>query len=245
MKKAIIALLTTILAAFGYVVVDKTTDSRLATLESQVSSQQEVIESLHYIGKYSIGTTTRNEITNYSGNGVGRPTTTTKKATEYNNFPTIQNDPFYTEQNYTKQLLSNNTTQQLYLGYDYFVDNTIYYHQLKEGDKATQTDISLYVTSIKISIYAKEEVTRMYYNSDMSVISDYYTRYRIFYEVTGYTDSSLAGATLTFNSNHSNGTTIKEDGTFSCNFSSIIYSSIEGPSLSEVALKNVTVIKKA
>ena len=58
MKKAIIALLTTILAAFGYVVVDKTTDSRLATLESQVSSQQEIIESLHNIGKYSTSTTT-------------------------------------------------------------------------------------------------------------------------------------------------------------------------------------------
>ncbi|MBO4342157.1 MAG: hypothetical protein J5870_03560 [Clostridia bacterium] len=43
MKKAIVALLTTILAAFGYVVVDKTTDARLADLEKQASSQNSVI----------------------------------------------------------------------------------------------------------------------------------------------------------------------------------------------------------
>lgn len=81
MKRAIIALLTTIIGIFGYAVVDKTTDARLATLESQVSSQQDEIESLHKIGKYSETCTTTTAKSSTISPTTLFTTTTTKAST--------------------------------------------------------------------------------------------------------------------------------------------------------------------
>ena len=53
MKKAIAALLASLVGLFGYQIVDKALEERVADLEQQVSSQQEEIESLHGIGRYS------------------------------------------------------------------------------------------------------------------------------------------------------------------------------------------------
>ena len=54
MKKTIAALLVTILASAGYVVLDKSASERLIAMESQVSVQQSVIESIQ---KSTTGTT--------------------------------------------------------------------------------------------------------------------------------------------------------------------------------------------
>ncbi len=63
MKKAIAALLSMFVGIFGYAIVDETIEARVSNLEAAVSSQQEEIESLHHIGKYtpsSTAPTTRN-----------------------------------------------------------------------------------------------------------------------------------------------------------------------------------------
>ena len=46
MKKIIAAALSVLVAAFGFTIVDKKTDERLATLESQASSYQADISDL-------------------------------------------------------------------------------------------------------------------------------------------------------------------------------------------------------
>ncbi len=53
MKKALAAILASFVGLFGYQIVDKAIEARVDNLEYQVSSQQEEIESLHKIGKYS------------------------------------------------------------------------------------------------------------------------------------------------------------------------------------------------
>ena len=60
MKKAFIALMSTFIGLFGYTIVDEALEARVANLENSVSSQavvidsqQDEIESLHFLGKYS------------------------------------------------------------------------------------------------------------------------------------------------------------------------------------------------
>ena len=55
MKKAIVSLLLTFLAAFGYVAVDKATDDRLSALEEIVSSQNAVLATVHGTTDLQIG----------------------------------------------------------------------------------------------------------------------------------------------------------------------------------------------
>ena len=77
------------------------------------------------------------------------------------------------------------------------------------------------------------------YDSDMSVTSDYnYTKYRVIYDVEGYTDPSFAGCYLTFNRCYSNGTHINDDGTFHIVFSSV-FGFKEEPKTSDIALTNI------
>lgn len=68
MKKAIAALLASFVGLFGYQIVDKTIEARVDNLEYQVSSQQEEIESLHRIGKYSVSLSSSTEF--YSSSNV-------------------------------------------------------------------------------------------------------------------------------------------------------------------------------
>lgn len=210
MKKAFIALLATIIGTFGYAVVDKTIEQRVATLESQVASQEDVIESLHWLGKYTITNpmttepTTRNITTT-----MQYVTTTTNEDTEH----TI----------HSKKTLPDRMKVIIY-------DNgTI--KNIKVGDRVDESDANYPIQEICINeirgelIDSSEETTYIYDDNYETKPSILYTKQIYHIEVDGYLDKSYAGKTITVacyydNYMYSKAPTlsgkVNDDGTFTC-----------------------------
>ena len=94
MKKIIAAALSVLVAAFGFTIVDKKTDERLATLESQASSYQadisdlqervEKLENSNNNENNSSGGSNGGSSNGNSSNGGSNTVTTTKNSVDYN-----------------------------------------------------------------------------------------------------------------------------------------------------------------
>lgn len=210
MKKAFIALLATILGTFGYAVVDKTIEQRVTTLESQVSSQEEVIESLHGLGNYThqyskaetntTSTTTKIYTTRieptYVTNATTSKTYTTSTTSGTTTAVNMDNVVFRNVSNQTKfmfRIYSNGEIRYVRTGMgDYYATTKKAATQLPSEYK----EYFAYITNSSASI-RYEESTKLYtyYDNNYDIqtslkeVNTYYTTIT----VKGKTDPVFAG----------------------------------------------------
>ncbi len=202
MKKAIAALLASIVGLFGYQIVDKALDERVANLEQQVSSQQEEIESLHGIGRYS-------EPEDVPGTFiVGDPGNEySPKVGDVENYSGVTELTFRV---YCDGRIKNITYSRYGTENDVKADGT---------PQEENSDVNYYVDDYTVNVSAatrtviniRESVT--YYRDKSgetnTMIIDKSVTYT--YALTGKADPALAGCTLTA---HYSSVTIEADGTF-------------------------------
>ena len=204
MKKALAALLASLVGLFGYQIVDKALEDRVADLEQQVSSQQEEIESLHGIGRYS-----------EPGDIPGTPTVG-DPAGEYR--PAVGDIEEY--------IGVTELTFRVYC--DGRIKNITYSRYGTENDvKADGTeqqedsgDVTYYVDDYTVTV-SKATRTVLDLREDVTIYLDENreTQTRVIarrvnyrYAVSGIADPALAGCTLTA---HYSSVTIEADGSFS------------------------------
>ncbi|MCR5523472.1 MAG: hypothetical protein K6F64_07535 [Clostridia bacterium] len=204
MKKAFAALLATIVGLFGYQIVDKTLEERVTGLEQQVSSQQEEIESLHGIGKYS-----------ESGDIPGTPIIG-GTADEY--VPKVGDVTAYTGQTtFTFRVYCDGRVKDITYS-RYGTEDDV----KADGDNQPGDDsnVNYYVDDYTVTVEnatrtvldVKEHVTvfRGKSGETESLVMGRSVTYK--YAVKGKADPALAGYTLTA---HYSSVTIEADGSFS------------------------------
>ena len=228
MKKAFIALMSTFIGLFGYTIVDEALEARVANLESSVSSQavvidsqQDEIESLHFLGKYS--TTTKKATTTRVN-----PTTATNFDEDQSDNTTVSPDPTAfsgttivpTSAEYWKnrifQPVSGIQTKHMYRVYnngrvDYVPTGVVYpttaVTTSNDGQNVSNTsedadtykECFLYYDSSELKVTSAEVNTKQYsyYDQDYSMgTTDIETNFYVLqFSLTGHTDKELAGKT--------------------------------------------------
>lgn len=156
MKKAMVALLTTIIGIFGFTVVDKTTDDRLAALENEVSSLSYEVSSLKNRHTTSIITSLVDKSCNIK---IALPATDTRQSFEVlvNNESKISKNLIMDGSNYTFTVtgLEANSNVVVYIdGAEYYtcivdfsnstpsVSNEKYSNHALENRKAELPDVT-------------------------------------------------------------------------------------------------------
>ncbi len=223
LKKAIAALLASFVGLFGYQIVDKALESRVDNLEYQVSSQQEEIESLHNIGKYSISYSSS---TDSSENSSDSTSSTIEPSFDYSR-------TFVTPSNIETSNVEPHTVypghpeyKKVMMRAHYDLDSDkLYANAIEENGTVSDNDYPLYYSYDDPLCVASEEVTRTYYDDEYSVTSGYDYSYDVVtYHVKGYTDKIFAGCVLCFDGSQiSNGGVINEDGTFEFDYTKVIF----------------------
>lgn len=205
MKKALAALLASLVGLFGYQIVDKTLEERVADLEQQVSCQQEEIESLHGIGRYS---------DSEPGDVPGTPIVG-DTADEYR--PTIgdvENYTGFTELTfrvYCDGRIKNITYSR------YGTDNDVKANGTEQQDDSGNVtyyvdDYTVTVSSARRTVLDVKETVTMYadHGEAREKVLSRLVNYK--YETSGKANPALAGCTLSV---HYSSVTIESDGSFS------------------------------
>jgi hypothetical protein len=220
MRKAIAALLSMFVGLFGYAIVDDAMESRVANLESVVSSQQNEIDSLHGLNSYSHTTTAFTGTT--ADTSTYRETITTK-VNSYYSAKTKFMFRLYSD-GYIAYIPSGTAT----------ITTRRYYTTTRASVTTTTAfpeeyrEYFAYITDSSCVLSSKETQTRIYtyYNSDYTMCSTVSScdNFHLTLTVKGYTDKVFAGKCISIQVKIGEGDsessyvtckgTIADDGTF-------------------------------
>lgn len=215
MKKIIAAALSILLGAFGYTIVDKAMEDRVATLESEVVELRGEVSSYHQ--SYSLEETTSSYETTQSTTESQNYTTTSTSTTEEHSGLCVGDYLWESSDSHHKFLLRKWSYGNIeYISPQHYNPHptTTYVMRAPHLDipddprvdtsttTATYTDFFLYITEASAQWTDTEEtISYTYsYDRDYSQISQKYIteQHYITFRYKGYTDPQLAGTKINF-----------------------------------------------